>query len=331
MLYITTRSSCETYTAAKTLTVNTAPDGGMFVPFQMPRISVSQLSGMPQEAIISKVLGLFFRNAPTQQAVLACLGGKPLQTQSIDRKIEVAQLWCNRRRSFEKIEYELYCKLCLEVPPEGATTQWPKIAIRIAVLAALLVGEGREMDVAVNASDFLTPMAAYYCREMGLPVGKILCVTNENSNLWEFFTHGELSCSDVVQKTALPALDVAVPSQLERLIFAVWGLHGAKEFALSRQMRKHYKCEDISEIGEDFSVSVVSAQRVSSVINRIYRTSGYVLDTYSALTFGGLQDYRAAGGEICQTLILSEYSPMEHRGAVASALGVPEFKLSELL
>lgn len=331
MLYVTTRSNCETYTAAKTLTVDTAPDGGMFVPFQTPRISVDKLQGMSQEAVISTVLGLFFRNAPSEEAVLNCLGGSPLRLKNIDRKISVAQLWNNRRRTFDKVEYDLYCKLCLEVPANGAATQWAKIAIRIAVLSAMLATEGMEVDIAVNAGDFLTPMAAYYAKEMGLPVGKILCVTNENSNLWDFFTHGELSCSTSVQETSLPLLDIMLPHQLERLIFAVSGLHSAKEFALCAEKGKTYKFEELWETGEDFSVSVVGSQRVPSVISRIYRTNGYVLDTYAALTFGGLQDYRATGGDIRQTIILSEYSPMEHRGTVAAALGVPAFKLSELI
>ena len=331
MLYVTTRSNCETYTAAKTLTVDTAADGGMFVPFQIPSLSLDTLRGMSQEGVIAAVLGLFFRNKPTEDAVLSCLGGTPFQLQNIDRKITVAQLWNNRRRSFDKIEYALYGKLCLEVPPCAYVTQWAKIAIRIAVLTALLATEGREVDIAVNAGDFLTPMAAYYCKEMGLPVGKILCVTNENSSLWDFFTHGELNCSAAPQPTSLPALDVELPHQLERLIFAVSGLHSAKEFAVCAEQGKTYKCEDVYETAVDFAVSVVSAQRVPSVIHRIYRTNGCVLDIYSALTFGGLQDYRATGGDIRQTLILSDYSPMEHRGAVAAALGVPEFKLAEQL
>lgn len=331
MLYVTTRSNCETYTAAKTLTVDTAADGGMFVPFQIPRIALSKLQGMPQEAVISTVLGLFFRNTPSEEAVLDCLGGTPFRTKNIDRKITVAQLWNGRRRSFDKIEYDLYCKLCLEVPPCGKATQWAKIAIRISILAALLAAEGREVDIAVNAGDFLTPMAAYYCREMGLPVGNILCVTNENSNLWEFFTHGELACGATVLSTTLPALDVVLPHQLERLIFAVSGLHSAKEFALCAEKSKTYHCDDADELSDGFAVSVVSTQRVPSVIHRIYRTSSYVLDTYSALTFGGLQDYRATSGDIRQTLILSDYSPTEHRATVATALGVPAFKLSDLI
>ena len=331
MLYVTTRSNCETYTAARTLTADTAPDGGLFVPFQIPRISFEALQGHTQEAIIAYVLGLFFRTKLSEEAVLFALGGTPLRRQNIDRKVTVARLWNSRRRSFARIEYDLYCKLCLEVPPCGKVTQWPKIAIRIAVLTALIASEGREVDVAVNAGDFLSPMAAYYCRQMGIPIGKILCVTNENSNLWDFFTHGELDCGVSLQQTSLPQLDVTQPSQLERLIFDVSGLHSAKKFAAHVQLGDLYKCDDLRATAENFAVSVVSTQRVPSVIHRIYRSNGYVLDPYTALTFGGLQDYRATSFEIRQTLLLAENSPTEYRTAVSAALGVPEFKLSDLV
>ncbi len=327
MLYITTRSNCETYTAAKTLTVDTAPDGGMFVPFQIPAVSPETLSAMTQEGIIAHILGLFFRTRLTEEAVLAALGGTPIRRRSIDRKVSVAQLWNNRRRSFDRIEYDLYYKLCSEVTPCRRVTQWPKIAIRIAVLSALVAAEDSRVDIAVNAGDFLAPMAAFYCREMGFPIGKILCVTGENSNLWDFFTHGELDCGSTEPQTG----ESPLPTQLERLIFAVSGLHSAKEFAVCTQNGKLYKCENLSETAEDFAVSVVSAQRVPSVIHRIYRSNGCVFDPRTALTFGGLQDYRATSFDIRPTLLLAGSSPLEHRTAVANALGVPEFKLSEII
>lgn len=331
MLYVTTRSSCETYTAGKTLSVDTAPDGGMFVPFHFPHITVSNLQGASQEAIIAAVLAIFFRNPVSEEAVLECLGGRPIRKKNMDRKVTVAQLWSNRMPTFEKVEYALYCKLCQDVTPNSETTQWAKMAIRIAVITALVASEGREVDIAVNAGDFLTPMAAYYCREMGLPIGKILCVTNENSGLWELFVHGQLNCGAAVQNTALPALDISVPYQLERLIFSLSGLHGAKEFATCATLGKNYKFTDMWGLSDCFAVPVVSAQRVASVISKTYHTNSYLLDSYTALTFGGLQDYRASTGVISQTLLLSEYSPLAHRAQVAAALSIPEFKLSELM
>ena len=335
MLYVTTRSSTETYTAARTLAVNTAPDGGLFVPFQMPSLSVGDLKGKTQSECIAYVLGLFFRTKLTQADVAECIGEDSLALIAIDRKVSVLQGWNRANREFSKMEYALYCKLCKDVTPCKKTTQWPKIAIRIAIFAAVIMQmyEGREVDIAVNAGDFLTPMTAFYCRQIGLPVGTILCAVNENSGLWDFFTNGQLNCGAPVVVTGLPDLDVAVPSQLERLIFAAKGVSGVAEFINRWDSGRLYKADDetLSHLSSGFAVSVVGVQRVPSLIHRIFTTNSYVLDTYGALTFGALQDYRATFGDIRQTLLFSEYSPLVHRATVANALNIREYKLTDLI
>jgi len=332
MLYITTRSSCDTYTAAKTLTVDTAADGGLFVPFRMPAISAKELQGMRQVDIIAYVLTLFFRVDLTGEDITRCIGTPGFSLAAADRKVSVAQLWSKANPAFAQVEYAIYRKLCQDVAPCEHTTAWPKIAIRIAVLAALTVelADKDTLDIAVNAGDFTDPVAAWYCRRMGLPVGKILCTTNENGGLWELFTYGQAGCGASVRKTVLPELDVALPHQLERLLFGLYGLKEAKCFAECMERGGLYKTLVPEQLSDGFAVSVVSCQRVGSVIHKVYSTNRYILDTYSALTFGGLQDYRATSGEIRPTLILSSYSPIVHKEAVAEALGVPGFKLRSL-
>lgn len=334
MLYISTRSS-ETYTAARTLTADNAPDGGLFVPFQMPKLTLDDLCGKTQAECIALVLNLFFRAKLSGADVKNAMGADAISLRPIDRKVTVIQGWNRVYPEFSRVKYALYKLLCQDVPACRNTTQWPKIAITIAFFAAIIAenAENREVDIAVNAGDFLTPMALYYCRQMGLPVGKILCAVNENSGLWDFFTHGQLSCGAAVISTDLPHLDVALPAQLERLIFADQGIDGATEFSQRSADGKLYKvdADTLSRISDRFAVSVVSAQRVPSTIHRIYTTNAYVLDTYGALTFGALQDYRASSGDIRHTLLFSAYSPMVHRSAVAGALNIPEYKLSELL
>ena len=334
MLYISTRSG-ETFTAARTLTVDTAPDGGLFVPFQMPKLTRKELRGKAQPERIAFVLNLFFRAKLTGEDVQNAMGEDALAVRSIDRKISVIQGWNRAHSSYFQIEDKLYKLLCQDVPACEQATQWPKVAIAIAVLSAMIteVGEGGDADIAVNAGDFLMPMAAYYCRQMGMPVGKILCAVNENSGLWDFFTHGQLACGAVAIATDLDALDIVVPDQLERLIYADSGASGAVAFADISQKGRVYTvdADTLSRIASGFAVSVVSAQRVPSMIHRIYTTNTYVLDTYGALTFGALQDYRATSGDIRHTLLFSAHSPIAHRTAVADALNFPEYKLSELL
>ena len=331
MLYITTRSHCETYTAAKTLTTDTALDGGLYVPFQMPSLSAEQLQGMSHAGIIANVLSLFFRVNLTEDDITQCIGSTDFKTETADRKVTVAQLWNTAHRGFSEIEYGIYRKLCRDVTPCRQVTQWPKIAIRIAVIAALTANAADGLDIAVNSGDFIDPIAAYYCKEMGLPVGTILCATNENGILWDLFTHGQASCGASVRKTGLPELDVALPQQLERLIFSLYGMPQALEFCQCQEKGRVYKTLLPEQLSKGFAICVVSTQRVDSVIHRVYSTNRYILDTYSALTFGGLQDYRASSGDIRQTLLLSTYSPVIHKDAVAKALHMPAAKIAQLL
>ena len=80
MLYLTTSSNCESYTAAKTLTVDTAPDGGLFVPFQIPKLTANDLHGKTQAEIIAYVLSLFFRTKLTKADVETCIGTDGIST-----------------------------------------------------------------------------------------------------------------------------------------------------------------------------------------------------------------------------------------------------------
>lgn len=333
MLYVSTRNHCDTYTAARTLTMDTASDGGLFVPFQMPTLSIDTLQGMSHAAAIGYVLGLFFRVQLTEDDITQCIGSSAFTVKTADRKVSVAQLWNTAHRTFHEIEYGIYRKLCRDVAPCDHTTAWPKIAICIAVLCALcaeLAGKDT-LEVAVNAGDFIDPIAAWYCRKMGLPIGKIICSTNENGGLWELFTYGQASCGASVRKTVMPELDVTLPHQLERLLFGLYGQSEATRFAKCMEQGSMYKITSAEQLSEGFAVSVVSTQRVNSVIHKVYSTNGCILDTYSALTFGGLQDYRATSGEIRPTLILSTYSPVIHKEAVAQALSIPVRKLSEMV
>lgn len=335
MLYITTKRGCETYTAARTLTADTAPNCGLFVPFQMPQLSVNDLQSMDFSQRIVYILGNFFRTKLTVADVERCLGQKIINMRSIDRKVTVIEGWNRTNKEFSKMEYALYSALCCDVTPCKNTTKWPKIAIRTAIFAAAIaeIYEGREVDIAVNTGDFLAPISAYYCKKMGIPVGTVVCGLNENGGLWDFFTHGQLNCGAAVTQTALPQMDVSNPVLLQQLLFDKLGLDAAEDFASTLKNRKIYALDraDLEQVSKDFTACVVGSKRVPSLIHRIYMTNNYVLDTYSALTFGALQDHRASSGEIRQTLLFSEYSPMVHRADVAGALNIPEFKLSELL
>lgn len=337
MLYVSTRSGDETYTASRTLTLDYAPDGGGFLPFRMPFYSAEDLKRFQSigfYAAVSAILGDFFRTRLSAEDMRLSFGDALTDSRSVDRKALLMNLWSPASPNYNQTRYSLYCKLCRNVEPLDHTPAWVKITIDIACIFGLYCSSehfGKEADFAVCSGDFSLPMAVYYCHKMGLPVGKIVCITNENGGLWDYFTHGTLSCAASAVHTCLPALDVACPGELERLLQDVFGCEEAAVFADALNKRRQYVCELPQEITDRFHISVAGTERIPSVILKIFKTSGYVLDPVTALCLGGLQDYRANSGESRETILIGEDSPLCHRKLVSEALGIAEYRLSELI
>ena len=337
MLYVSTRGGDETYTASRTLTLDYAPDGGGFLPFRMPFYSAEDLKHFQSigfYATVSAILGDFFRIRLTAEDVRLSFGGTLTDGRIIDRKALLLNLWSPTSPSYNQTRYSLYRKLCRNVEPLDHTPAWIKITIDFACVFGLYCSSeyfGKEADFAVSSGDFSLPMAVYYCNKMGLPVGKIVCITNENGGLWDYFTHGTLNCGASAVHTCLPALDIACPGELERLLQDIFGCDEAAAFAEKLKLRRQYTRELPREIADRFHISVVGTERIPSVILKISKTSNFVLDPVTALCLGGLQDYRANSGESRETVLIGEDSPLCHQKLVSEAMGVAEYKLKELI
>ena len=154
------------------------------------------------------------------------------------------------------------------------------------------------------------PVAAWYARRMGLPLGDVICVCNENSAPWELLHRGELRLSSDCASTRLPLLDIGLPCNLERLVSQTLGTHTAELYGAVRSRRGTFSLnpEQQASLRAGFSVSVVSADRPGALIPRIFSTSDYLLSPYGALVYGGLMDYRALTGEGAPALLLAEES-----------------------
>ena len=331
MLYITTRSRGDAFTVAKTLQTDTGLDGGRYVPMQPQQIPPEEMDCWLKKSYhkaIADMLNLFFATKLTGWDVEFAIGRTPIKMAAMNHRIFIAEVWHNQERTLEYMVTSLH-RL---VAQNDYVTDWSRIAISIAVLFGVFTQLQSDeeslldnpVDIAVNTGDFSAPMVAWYARSMGLPVGNIICACNENSAVWDLLRNGTLSCAHSPVKTELPELDVAVPVNLERLVFATLGADRATDFANALENRSAFALteEELPVLNSGLSVSVVGTKRVSSIIHKVYKTNAYVLDPYTALTFGGLQDYRANTGEGRATLLISGKSPACCKEMVASALGV---------
>ena len=339
MLYATTRSKTESYTAYRVLSQDFAPDGGFFLPFRMPKYDRVQIQKMKDQSFgetVAQVLNLFFSARLTGWDVECCIGKTGAKISAMSHRVLLAELWDNPQGNFSYMVESLYEKLCND-GGDRKVSDWANIAIRIAFLFAIyaqLQNHGFDrFDVAVNSGDFSVPMSVWYAKEMGLPIGTIVCTCNENSAPWDFLHRGELNTALPVVHTSTMELDIACPAGLERLIFGTLGYEETCKYVTCLQNKGIYQIRPdmIHEISDGMFVSVVGKDRVEPVISSVYRSNNRIIDPYTAVSYGGLQDYRAKTGESCPTLLLWERNPLHFAKEVQNATGLTKSEIEKQL
>lgn len=343
MLYATTRGKHDVVTAYKTIHVDCYGDGGLFVPFRMPKIKQEELAAMvasSQNRIIADVLNLFFSCALTEWDIEYAIGRKPARVATVSSRLSVLECWNNPTGDTTQLVQGISNRLRGERSTEQPSN-WLGMAVRIALLFAAygnLVASGKihlgvPLDVAVTTGDFAAPMAAWYARQMGLPIGKIICGCNANGSFWDLLNRGELATGDTVVKTATPDADVVVPRNLERLICSVCGVEENLRYLQRCSMgRPYFLPEDkLDELRGGMFAAVCSDTRMASIVLGVYRIRSYILSPYAALAYGSLQDYRAITGESRPVLLIAERSPLCDGALVGKLLHIPEAELRQHL
>lgn len=338
MLYVSTRNRTEVFTAHRALHEDLAPDGGRFVPFRFATCGADELAQFKEKSFgdtVAHILNLFFAVRLNGWDVDTCIGRSPVKLVALGRRTVVGEIWHNPDSTYAYIENSLYNKMTGKA---STPTDWVRIAIRIAVLFGLF-GELAKtgvttFDIAVTAGDFSLPMAAWYARKMGLPIGMIICSCNENGAVWDLIHRGEYNTGALQVKTGLPRLDVACSVGLERLIFGTLGEQEVLKYLRASEKGSIYHVDDadaLVKLNDKLYASVVGERRIDTVISSVYRTNDYIIDPYTALSYGGLQDYRAKTGENRTTLLLEENGVSAHVQWVANAIGMPEKNLTNRL
>jgi threonine synthase len=344
MLYVTTRSKHDVFTAARTMNLDRGPDGGLFIPFHLPQLSRDEIAALGSKSFgqnVADILNLFFSTKLTGWDVDMAIGRSPVKFQSMNYRIIVGEMWHNMDRHFGYILNALAAKVHPDGEIIGKPSSWVQIAVRIAVLfgiyGELLRGQqikvGASLDIASASGSFAAPMSAWYARKMGLPIGTIICGCNENSAAWDLLHRGELDTDALAIKTNTPEGDFSLPPDLERLICETCGQDEAMHYFWSCTEGSTYAppepaCEAMRK---GMFAAVVSHVRVETIIPSVYRTNQYILDLYSALAYGALSDYRARTGGSSTTLLLCEKNPLCNGEAVAKSMRISVDELSKRL
>ena len=344
MLYVTTRGTQDAFTAYRTMNQDRGPDGGLFIPMRMPMPERSELLSLGQKSFgqnVADVLNLFFGTKLSAWDVDVAIGKNVSVLKPIGNRVVIGELWHNVDGAFDRV----ISGLTNRVNPDGqwasCATDWMKVAVRIAVIFGVFgqllkseqVSFTKPMDVAVTAGDFASPMALWYAREMGLPIGNIICGCNDNGAPWDLLHRGAVNTDAVTIKTTTPEADFALPVGLERLICATLGHDEVARYTWCCMEGRLYEPPEarMDELHRNIFAAVVSKMRVQTIISSVYRTNQYILDIYSALAYGALSDYRSSTGSFGTVLLLTEKSPMCHAAMVAEYMHISTEDLKRLM
>lgn len=322
MLYITTRNTNDARTASWPLNHDRSPDGGLYVPYHLPVFEKEQIASLAQQSFgqtMAQMLNLFFSCGLTGFDVDLCIGRSPVKLSAMSRRLLVAELWHNPRSTYSYVQACLFDRILDQKPQHSKCTDWAKVAIRISMLFAVygqllqdgMVNAEEKLDISVNSGDFSAPMAAWYARKMGLPLGMIICTCGENGSLWDLIRRGEFNTGAVAKKTGKPELDITRPDSLERLICETLDAQAVERYLTACEKGRIFALEEEESLrlSEGLFASVVGEGRVDAVMQSVEKTNAYTMDFMTAMSYGGLQDYRASTGESCLTLLLSEACP----------------------
>lgn len=328
MLYVTTRNNRDVFTAHRALRENRGPDGGMYLPFRTPQFSQADIEALAEKTFsqnVAEILNLLFKTKLTSWDVDFSIGRYPVRLEPLRHRIIMAETWHNPDWNYDRVVRNLVSHLC---DTEEVPGDWAKIAVRIAVLFGIfgeLKRSGIETaDISMVSGGFSAPISAWYARQWGLPIGNMICCCNENNSLWDLICHGQLRTDTVSISTAMPEADIALPEDLERLLYECGGISEVEQYLRACRAGKMYCPNDavLHKLRKGLFVSVASSHRMETTIPSVYRTHNYLLSPYSALAYAGLLDYRAKTGETRHAIVLAEKSPVCDAEIVAKALGI---------
>jgi len=187
-----------------------------------------------------------------------------------------------------------------------------------------VIESGEAVDVCVPTGNFGNILAGFYAKKMGLPIRKLICASNENNVLFDFFSTGCYDRRREFKKTISPSMDILVSSNLERLIYEAEEGNVESVKALMENLKKDgvYSIEYNTPVMQQFAGGFATQEETKANIGRIYRQSGYLMDPHTAVAQSVADAYYAEHPEEkTHCIVLSTASPFKFAGDVLESIG----------
>ena len=195
---------------------------------------------------------------------------------------------------------------------------------------------GDKVNFVVPTGNFGNILAGYYAEQIGLPINKLICASNNNNVLYDFLTTGVYDKNRDFLKTVSPSMDILISSNLERLLYYVSGRDNEYIARLMKDLKETGRFEVTPEIlsiiKEKFQAGYTTDEDTKEIIKKIYNKDNYLLDTHTAVAYKVLLDNLDKNHA---NIVLSTASPYKFTESVYSSLNAPsnedEFTLMEKL
>ncbi len=189
--------------------------------------------------------------------------------------------------------------------------------------AAGKLTDGELMNVVVPTGNFGNILAAFFAKNMGLPIGKLICASNDNKVLYDFFTTGTYDKNREFILTNSPSMDILISSNLERLIYRIAGNDDVKNQELMKALStegKYTITDEMKEGLKDFYGNYATEAETAKRIRDLYEKTGYIIDTHTAVASCVYQKYLADTKDTTTAVIASTASPFKFTRSVMKAI-----------
>ncbi len=195
----------------------------------------------------------------------------------------------------------------------------PQIVYYVYAYTSLL-SEGEitldeKINICVPTGNFGNILAAYYALQMGIPIDRLICASNRNNVLSDFFDSGRYVANRPFYKTISPSMDILISSNLERLLFEASGRDSDKVCDLMHGLAEmgeyNASAEMMWDMNQIFYANYADDNKARQTIRRIFEEKHYLIDTHTAVAMAVLNSYRQQTGVSTKTVVASTAHPFK--------------------
>ena len=280
--------------------------------------------------------------SPVQEKQMVTQKGQNVRVIGITGNFDDAQTGVKKMFGDEKLAEELKAKgfVFSSANSINIGRLVPQVVYYVYAYVQLLkngkLSEGDKINFTVPTGNFGNILAAYYAKNLGVPVNKLICASNTNRVLYDFFSTGTYDKNHEMEEsskaftnerkfmlTGSPSMDILISSNLERLIYFIAGADAKKNAALMADLSSKgaYTIDESMKAAlAGFESGYADEKKTADKIKSLYDETGYVIDTHTAVAGAVYDEYKAASGDDTVTVIASTASPYKFAKTVMTAI-----------